>query len=454
MKVKVLCRNPDDYVRETKKDIYKVPRNYDPNLHPLEVPREYTRALNATKLERVFAKPFIGNLEGHKDGVQCLAKHPTQLGVLFSGSCDGEIKIWNLSHRKCLQTQLAHDGFVRGICTNQMGTMYYSCGADKIVKHWKYDVEAQSDVNMPSTSKSVLVPIQTIVGKTFYTSIDHHWKKPIYATSGEKVDIWDETRLEPLQSYTWGVDSHSSLRFNPIEYSLLASTASDRSIILYDMRQSVPLRKVVLEMNSNAICWNPLEAMVFTVANEDYNLYTFDLRNLKQHLQVHMDHVGAVINVDYSPTGKEIVSASYDKTIRIFQIQSGHSRDVYHTKRMQHVISCKWSLDDKYLVSASDEMNIRVWKAHSAEKLGLLKPREREQLQYGDKLKEKFKHYPEIKRIKRHRHLPKQIFNAQKEIRKMKASRQRKEANRRINSKEGTVPFVSEKKKHIINEIE
>jgi hypothetical protein len=40
-----------------------------------------------------------------------------------------------------------------------------------------------------------------------------------------------------------------------------------------------------------------------------------------------------------------------------------------------------------------------------------------EQLQYGDKLKEKFKHYPEIKRIKRHRH-------AQKEIRKMKFSKQ------------------------------
>ena len=77
-----------------------------------------------------------------------------------------------------------------------------------------------------------------------------------------------------------------------------------------------------------------------------------------------------------------------------------------------------------------------------------------EQLQYGDKLKEKFKHYPEIKRIKRHRHLPKVIYNAQKEIRKMKFSKQRKEANKRLHSKEGTVPFVSEKKKHIISENE
>ena len=61
-----------------------VPRNYDPLLHPFEAPREYVRALNATKLERVFAKPFLGALDGHRDGVRCLAKHPTALSLLLS----------------------------------------------------------------------------------------------------------------------------------------------------------------------------------------------------------------------------------------------------------------------------------------------------------------------------------------------------------------------------------
>lgn len=60
MKVKVLSRNPDEYLRETKTSIHRIPRNIDPSLHPFEGPREYVRALNATKLERVFAKPFVG----------------------------------------------------------------------------------------------------------------------------------------------------------------------------------------------------------------------------------------------------------------------------------------------------------------------------------------------------------------------------------------------------------
>lgn len=100
------------------------------------------------------------------------------------------------------------------------------------------------------------------------------------------------------------------------------------------------------------------------------SLYTFDTRHLKHPTNVHMDHVSAVTDVDYSPTGKEFVSGSYDRTIRIFECDKGHSRDVYHTKRMQRLTSVKWTLDNKYILSGSDEMNIRVWKARASEKLG------------------------------------------------------------------------------------
>ena len=91
MKVKVLSRNPAEYIRESRSDIHKLHRNLDPSLHPFEAPREYTRALNAVKLERVFAKPFVSSLDGHTDGVHCIARHPRSLSVLLSGSCDGEV---------------------------------------------------------------------------------------------------------------------------------------------------------------------------------------------------------------------------------------------------------------------------------------------------------------------------------------------------------------------------
>lgn len=94
------------------------------------------------------------------------------------------------------------------------------------------------------------------------------------------------------------------------------------------------------------------------------------MRKLKHPVNVHKDHVGAVVDVDYAPTGREFVSGSYDRTIRIFECGKGHSREVYHTKRMQRLTCVQWSLDNKYIFSGSDEMNIRIWKARASEKLG------------------------------------------------------------------------------------
>jgi hypothetical protein len=46
-------------------------------------------------------------------------------------------------------------------------------------------------------------------------------------------------------------------------------------------------------------------------------------------------------------SGKEIVSGSYDKTVRIFRTDMGRSREVYHTKRMQRLSSVIWSSDNR-----------------------------------------------------------------------------------------------------------
>jgi WD repeat and SOF domain-containing protein 1 len=89
MRIKVIYRKEQDYTRERPTDLQKVHRNIDPKLHPFERSREYVRALNAVKLNRVFAKPFVGALSGHMDGVYCLARHPTSLTLLGSGSADG-----------------------------------------------------------------------------------------------------------------------------------------------------------------------------------------------------------------------------------------------------------------------------------------------------------------------------------------------------------------------------
>ena len=56
-----------------------------------------------------------------------------------------------------------------------------------------------------------------------------------------------------------------------------------------------------------------MEAFNFTVANEDCCLYTYDMRRLDSAACVHQDFVSAVMDVDYSPTGREFVAGGYDR---------------------------------------------------------------------------------------------------------------------------------------------
>ena len=89
MKISVISRSEQDYVRQSSKDMHKVQRNADPKLHPFEKAREYTRALNAVKLDKLFAKPFVAALSDHRDSVYCMNTVPNSLIHLVSGACDG-----------------------------------------------------------------------------------------------------------------------------------------------------------------------------------------------------------------------------------------------------------------------------------------------------------------------------------------------------------------------------
>ncbi|KAM0977170.1 hypothetical protein ACFX2C_019977 [Malus domestica] len=83
-------------------------------------------------------------------------------------------------------------------------------------------------------------PRETYVWKNAFRSVDHQWNSDRFATGGAGVDIWNHNRSAPEQSYQWGTDTVVSVRFNPGEPDILATSASNRSIALYDLRMGKP----------------------------------------------------------------------------------------------------------------------------------------------------------------------------------------------------------------------
>lgn len=110
-------RSLQDHIAPTSNSTAPVSRNLDPALHPFARPREYTRAVAAAKLERMFSKPFVASLEGHGDGLYTMSKDESGgLSRIGSGSGDGAIRVWDLAQRTTLwSAEGAHRGMVNGV---------------------------------------------------------------------------------------------------------------------------------------------------------------------------------------------------------------------------------------------------------------------------------------------------------------------------------------------------
>ena len=82
----------------------------------MQRPREYTRAVTAAKIDRMFAKPLIGNLgNGHQDAVYKTAISRKALLPMLSGAADGVVKLWDLATREQMVELNAHSRAVSGL---------------------------------------------------------------------------------------------------------------------------------------------------------------------------------------------------------------------------------------------------------------------------------------------------------------------------------------------------
>jgi eukaryotic-like serine/threonine-protein kinase len=118
-------------------------------------------------------------------------------------------------------------------------------------------------------------------------------------------------------------------------------------------QQSSPLYRFKHTDQVTSVAWSPDSTQVVS-GSYDYTVKVWDItsRELLTTFQSPQGHTDVVTSVAWSPDGTRVASGSWDKTIKVWNIATGTLIATYsgHT----HAVSAvAWSYDSKYIISGS-----------------------------------------------------------------------------------------------------
>ncbi|XP_076750219.1 notchless protein homolog 1 [Xylocopa sonorina] len=324
-----------------------------------------------------------GSLEGHKEAVISVAFSPDGTR-LASGSGDTTVRFWDIYTQTPYYTCEGHKHWVLCISWSPCGTKLASACKNGTILLWD-----------PKTGKQIG---RAMLGHKMWVTClcwepFHSNPECQYLVSSSKdcdLKIWDTVRSQTVRTLSGHTKSVTCVKWGG--RGLIYSASQDRTIKVWRAEDGILCRTLeghahwvnTLALNVDYVlrcgsfnpgksqektgspvdcakkCYESVGEEILVSGSDDFTLYLWKPEREKKFIARMTGHQQLINDVKFSPDGRIIASASFDKSIKLWESNTGK----YITSlrgHVQAVYSISWSADSRLLVSGSADSTLKVW---------------------------------------------------------------------------------------------
>lgn len=309
--------------------------------------------------EAVYETLERNRLELHEDRVQTVRFTPNIKGAhyLVSSSSDDTVRVWDRDGKPHIKKTLKHDGSVYGVSISADGQFFATASADKSVKLWNFEGE--------------LLDTLKYSAKMYDVSISPDGHKIAAASAHKHVILWEKKHGQWQLNPKAKMEHTSSLQAISFSHDgkTLASGSSDRLVKLWNVDNWT--NKAILKAHQDrvyAVSFSPDDKTLATAsADNTIRLWKIDNQTLSKQNSLELTeilkipaHTNWVFDVQYSPDGKVLASASASGTVKIWS-RDGTLLKIFKNPGAR-MTSVSFSSDGKWLASACGDNTIKLYQ--------------------------------------------------------------------------------------------
>ena len=282
-------------------------------------------------------------LSGHTGYVRAVAVTSDGKSVI-SGSSDQTLNIWNLETGGRLQTLTGHTNRVSGLAVARDGKRAASASGDRSLRVWSLGAVADECYSL--THRGGVNAVVVMGNRT----------QAITASDDRTLKLWDWRTGREGGTLTGHTGEVTSLVLTP-DGQHAVSASADHTLRVWDLDvRGGQAGSVARPDGLGMVSTDAVETMELD-RTRNSDTPTWAGRKVRT-LRGHVDWVNAVA---ITPDGKQVLSGSDDRTLKVWEFETGSELQTL-TGHKRSVTALVVTPDGRHLISASDDCTLKIWE--------------------------------------------------------------------------------------------